>query len=148
MNSHNFLVDGEAVRLVDWEKAVNGTRYLDLAHFLAPTTTMWKRGIRLSADQRERFFATYADECADSLDGEQLAAGTAVVEPFVILRALSWCYMACAEYAGELVAGAAVDAVDAVDAVGQNKGNYRPRHDETYARITEYLEGLDELIPS
>ena len=38
----------------------NITPYLDLAHFLAPTTTLWKRGYRLSAMERERFFVAYA----------------------------------------------------------------------------------------
>ncbi len=135
VNSHNFLVDGDTVRLVDWEKAVNSTHYLDLAHFLAPTTTLWIRGYRLSAMERERFFVAYAAASGGSVDAEQAAAGTAVVERFVLLRALCWCYMAFADYAAS------------ANAAGR-EGSSRPRHDATFARITEYLESLDDLIPA
>ena len=138
VNSHNFLVEGDVVRLVDWEKAVNSTPYLDLAHFLAPTTTLWKRGYRLSVAEREQFFATYATASGGAVDAAEVAAGTAAVERFVLLRALSWCYMAYADYAdrGADPATAAADA------------GRRPRHHATFARITEYLEGLDDLIPA
>ena len=65
VNSHNFLVDRShdpaPVGLVDYEKAVNATPFLDLAHFLAPTTTRWKRGYRLTQAERTQFLGAYAE---------------------------------------------------------------------------------------
>ena len=67
---------------------------------------------------------------------DQISAGTAAAEQLVLLRALSWCYMAYAEYVRDADAGADVDAT----------AGKRLRDADTCERLTEYLEGLDDLI--
>jgi Ser/Thr protein kinase RdoA (MazF antagonist) len=144
VNSHNFVVDRDSpsapVRLVDWEKAVNGSCYLDLAHFLAPTTTRWKRRYRLSAAERELFLRAYVAARGAPGTFDEISGGTAAAEQLVLLRALSWCYMAYAEYVptntNEGTGG---------DASGP-AAKRRLRHDDTLERLTEYLHDLDEFI--
>lgn len=98
VNSGNFIVyDGQGW-LVDWEKAVVSYRYQDLAHFLVPTTTLWKSDQRISPQERERFLVTYKEEAGLDLSLETLSRRTAILERTIVLRALSWCYMAYYEY--------------------------------------------------
>jgi Ser/Thr protein kinase RdoA (MazF antagonist) len=98
VNAGNFLVDLPHVRLVDWEKAVVSCRYQDLGHFLAPTTTLWKTGYRFDRKARTAFLSAYAGRCSDAPDPEELSLLTGVMEQVILLRALSWCYMAYYEY--------------------------------------------------
>lgn len=129
VNSGNFLVPGDVTAsgdfsapgagsvaspdvlaapcgawLVDWEKAVVTTRYQDMGHFLAPSTTLWKTDFTFDAATRAAFLDDYraalrhagqpvpgAEECATKAD---------VMVRAVLLRGLSWCLMAWHEYAG------------------------------------------------
>lgn len=97
VNSGNFIVSDRA-RLVDWEKAVLSYRYQDLGHFLTPTTTLWKTDIRLPAADRRRFLAHYRDASGVAVSLDELDERTSIMERTILLRALSWCYMAYAEY--------------------------------------------------
>lgn len=99
VNSGNFRVDGDLVRLVDWEKAVVSYRYQDLGHFVVPTTTLWKTDYRFSAEARSRFLASYHRASAAPVPLEVLDLRTQLLERTILLRAYSWCYMASAEYA-------------------------------------------------
>ena len=102
VNSHNFLVHNDSACLVDWEKAVVSSRFQDLGHFLVVTTTRWKTGTTLSRERKLDFLRAYARELAETgnnpPDLEELEAKTSLLEKTILLRALSWCYMAYYEY--------------------------------------------------
>ncbi|MEF2144890.1 MAG: aminoglycoside phosphotransferase family protein [Desulfovibrionaceae bacterium] len=102
VNSGNFIVRDGKAWLVDWEKAVLSCRHQDLGHFLTPTTTLWKSDFRFDAAGRIAFLSAYAEawreQTGGSLDLEQLDRRTVLLERAVLLRGLSWCYMAFHEY--------------------------------------------------
>jgi aminoglycoside phosphotransferase (APT) family kinase protein len=103
VNSGNFLVDPSDGRafLVDWEKAVVSYRYQDLGHFLVPTTTLWKSDYVYSAEEKLRFLATYRKLLSLEVELKELYERTRLLERTILLRALSWCYMAYFEYTGK-----------------------------------------------
>jgi aminoglycoside phosphotransferase (APT) family kinase protein len=98
VNSGNFLIHPQRSCLIDWEKAVVSCRYQDLAHFLAPTTTLWKTDCRVSDQDRKDFLASYRQALGLPISLEELTQKTAFMERVIFLRALSWCYMAYHEY--------------------------------------------------
>jgi len=103
VNSGNFLVDDQSDRafLVDWEKAVVSSRYQDLGHFLVPTTTLWKSDYVYSEQEKLQFLRTYNEALSLSEDLKALFEKTRLLERTILLRALSWCYMAYYEYTRE-----------------------------------------------
>ena len=119
VNSGNFLITETQATLVDWEKAVVSFRYQDLAHFLVATTTLWKSDCRLSTMEKREFLKHYLAESDVGLDLEEIFEKTALMERVILLRALSWCYMAYHEYAEQ---GRAL------------------KHDDTREKITQYLD--------
>ena len=101
VNSSNFVAQvgpGDELKLVDWEKAVVSSRYQDIGHFLVPTTTLWKSDYVFQPETRRRFLERYRNAAGlpESLD--ELDHLTSVMEKTIVLRALSWCYMAYYEY--------------------------------------------------
>jgi aminoglycoside phosphotransferase (APT) family kinase protein len=96
VNSGNFLVHRGRARLVDWEKAVVSCRYQDLGHFLVPTTTQWKTDFTFDRESRGAFLRAYAQRT--NIELEKLSELTRIMEQTILLRALSWCYMAYYEY--------------------------------------------------
>jgi aminoglycoside phosphotransferase (APT) family kinase protein len=98
VNSGNFIVGDQGAYLVDWEKAVESYRYQDLGHFSVPTTTLWKSETLLSLDEKTRFLAAYRREACADMEMDELILKTRVLEKTILLRALSWCYMAWYEY--------------------------------------------------
>ena len=98
VNSGNFLIHPQRSCLIDWEKAVVSCRYQDLAHFLAPTTTLWKTDCRLSDQDKKAFLASYHQALGLPISLQELIEKTAFMERVILLRALSWCYMAYHEY--------------------------------------------------
>lgn len=102
VNSHNFIMDhtpaGKRGFLVDWEKAVVSCRYQDLGHFLVPTTTLWKTNKRYSSREKEAFLREYLKRTGLDYDMEEMVYKTNVLERTILLRALSWCFMAFYEY--------------------------------------------------
>ncbi len=101
VNSGNFLINPNRSCLVDWEKAVVSCRYQDLAHFLVPTTTLWKTDYRLSDGQKRDFLASYREASGIDIPFDELEEKTRLMERVILLRALSWCYMAWHEYTGK-----------------------------------------------
>lgn len=104
LNTHNFVVDeGEAggeAKLLDWEKARVAPRTQDLAHFLLPTTTLWRddTATLLSEEQEREFVGAYLEQSPVPDVGrfmEQLEA----MKTIVSLRAVSWCAWALQETA-------------------------------------------------
>lgn len=98
VNSGNFIINESQAYLVDWEKAVVSYRYQDLAHFLVPTTTLWKADCRLSPQEREQFLKYYLNKSNLTLSFDELYEKTRIMEEIILLRAMSWCYMAYHEY--------------------------------------------------
>ena len=102
LNTHNFVVENGEAKLLDWEKARIAPRTQDLAHFLLPTTTLWRNDTAtlLSGEQEREFVGAYLERnpVADVRRfGEQLAAMRTIVS----LRAVSWCAWALQETARE-----------------------------------------------
>lgn len=120
VNSGNFVIGQSVSWLVDWEKAVVSSRYQDLGHFLVSTTTRWKAKVVLSTLRKQAFLAAYRGELlertgqAPSMD--ELTTGANLLERTILLRALSWCYMAFYEYT---VSGRAIHNQDTLDTITQ-----------------------------
>lgn len=110
VNSNNFLVQEETghtpkrVYIVDWEKAVITPRYQDLGHFLAPTTTLWKTDTVLDTEERQPFLRAYHEALLQGSPShtvpslERLTLLSDALVRTVLLRGLSWCFMAWKEY--------------------------------------------------
>lgn len=102
VNSHNFIVDDSGAepryRLVDWEKAVVSSRFQDIGHFLVPTTTLWKTDYRFSPEGKRRFVDKYLELAGLDMDLDTAMALAGIMERTILLRAMSWCYMAYHEY--------------------------------------------------
>jgi hypothetical protein len=112
---------------VDWEKAVESCRYQDLGHFLAPTTTLWKSDTVLTPAEKNRFLRAYHRAACPRLDFDELALKTTVMEKTILLRALSWCFMAWYEYTR-------------TDRPLQNP--------DTFAKIEQYLADIPWILKS
>ncbi|MGD8388715.1 MAG: aminoglycoside phosphotransferase family protein [Desulfobacteraceae bacterium] len=127
VNSGNFLISDEGAFLVDWEKAVVSCRYQDLGHFLVPTTTLWKSETVLSPENKTRFLDLYRQEACLDLDMDELTEKARVLEKTILLRALSWCFMAYYEYTQ----------------------TDRPiRNPDTFAKITQYMADIPWILGS
>ena len=119
VNSGNFCISADRACLVDWEKAVVSYRYQDLGHFFVPTTTLWKTGYRFSEEDKREFLRVYLEESPVQLSLEDVFEKTLMMEKVILLRALSWCYMAYHEYRSQ---------------------TRELAHNETFATITRYLD--------
>lgn len=122
VNSGNFIISDKRSVLVDWEKAVVSCRYQDLGHFLVPTTTLWKTEFRFSEEEKHKFLRTYIT-CSDlDIEFDEVLFKTEMLERVILLRALSWCYMAYYQYVS---------------------GNKNLTHDETFSKIKCYLDNAE-----
>jgi thiamine kinase-like enzyme len=101
VNSGNFIVRENKGFLVDWEKAVISCRYQDLAHFIIPTTTLWKSDFKFIPEGRLDFLQQYYHLITPGFSFDELEFKTAILEKTILLRALSWCFMAYVEYTGK-----------------------------------------------
>ena len=119
VNSGNFLIDENRASLVDWEKAVVSYRYQDLAHFVVPTTTLWKTDYRFTEQDKLKFLQHYIDAGDLVFSIDEIHEKTQLMERVILLRALSWCYMAYHEYTA---------------------ADRELAHDDTFATITSYLD--------
>jgi aminoglycoside phosphotransferase (APT) family kinase protein len=127
VNSGNFLISRREAYLVDWEKAVASCRYQDLGHFLVPTTTLWKTDTVLNREDRNRFLAAYHRQACPDMPFDDLKEKTRVMEQTILLRALSWCFMAWYEYTQ-------------TDRPIQNP--------DTFAKIQQYLSDIPWILNS
>jgi predicted Ser/Thr protein kinase len=96
VNSHNFIIGEKNHYLIDWEKAVFSDVCQDLCHFLAPTTTLWKADYFLSRGEQEDFIKCYCKQSGLSFLSIQEKIN--LYNPYLYLRALSWCAFAYIEY--------------------------------------------------
>ena len=102
LNTHNFVVgeaDG-AAKLLDWEKARIAPRTQDLAHFLLPTTTLWRdaSAALLTEGQEEEFVEAYLERNPVE-DEAPFREKLEAMKTIVSLRAVSWCAWALRETA-------------------------------------------------
>jgi predicted Ser/Thr protein kinase len=125
VNSRNFIVQSEMAYLVDWEKAVVSYRYQDLGHFVVPTTTLWKSNYVYTEEEKLHFIQHYAQNLDLDLDLKELFEKTKILERTILLRAISWCFMAYYEYT-------------------QTERNLR--NDETFQKIRDYLNDIESLL--
>lgn len=121
VNSHNFLINREKSYLVDWEKAVTSCRYQDLGHFLTPTTTRWRSDYVYAGEEKRRFLRRYHGKGTPGMPFEELCEKTRILERTIILRGLSWCFMAYYEY---------------------TKGERALKSEYTFRKIKEYLSDI------
>jgi len=100
LNTHNFVVEGGVARLLDWEKARVAPRTQDLAHFLLPTTTLWRdeTATLLSPVQEEEFVEAYLERVPVA-DVGRFRTQLEAMKTIVSLRAVSWCAWALQETA-------------------------------------------------
>jgi Ser/Thr protein kinase RdoA (MazF antagonist) len=103
LNTHNFVVEDEAggaAKLLDWEKARIAPRTQDLAHFLLPTTTLWRddTAALLTEGQEVEFLGAYLD-LNPVEDEARFHEKLEAMKTIVSLRAVSWCAWALQETA-------------------------------------------------
>ena len=125
VNSGNFLVSDAGAFLVDWEKAVVSYRYQDLGHFLVPTTTLWKSDYVYTEEEKLEFLRAYKEQLGLNIEIKTLFEKTKLLERTILLRALSWCYMAYYEYTRE---------------------ERTLRNEDTFAKIRDYLNDIESLL--
>jgi thiamine kinase-like enzyme len=92
LNSHNFVVENGEVSLLDWERARIGPAVQDLAHFLIPTTTLWREdsATRLTAAGEDLFLSVYLDERPE-IDRPRFMFHLRAMKQLAALRAVCWC---------------------------------------------------------
>ena len=98
LNSSNFIVKDDFVKLVDWEKPLYGDPAQDLGHFLAPTTSYWKTDVIFSKDTIEKFINDYINEVDDRFDTTGIRERTLAFITITCLRGMTWCAMAWVQY--------------------------------------------------
>ena len=102
VNSANFLInEGGMSYLVDWEKPLISEPAQDLAHFLAPTTTLWKTDTVLSLSDIRAFTDSYAASVRGRIDFSDLSVRLPLFFTVTCLRGVTWCSMAMREYSRE-----------------------------------------------
>lgn len=134
LNSHNFLINpGEASYVIDWEKPLLGEREQDLAHFLAPTTTLWKTAYCYNGASLERFLEAYEAVSLCPVDRAKLDQYLR----FTCLRGVTWCAMAYVEYTEESKASQDLDTFQVI------KRFISPAF---LSDIAAYMKSLDSVL--
>lgn len=96
VNSNNFIIGNKGNYLIDWEKPVISDPCQDITQFLAPTTTLWKTDYILSEEEIRSFFSVYIDN--SGVGARDIVHRVNLYNPYLYLRALSWCAFAYLEY--------------------------------------------------
>jgi len=126
VNSHNFIIseddDSKQGWLVDWEKAVVSSRFQDIGHFLVPTTTLWKTDFRFDDEGRKAFVAAYLEAADTDMDLDTAMQCADVMEKTILLRAMSWCFMAYYEY---------------------TQSNRMLKNNDTFVKIQYYMDKME-----
>jgi hypothetical protein len=94
---------------------------------MVPTTTLWKTNTVLGREDRQHFLSVYHDLACPDILFDELAEKSRVMEQTILLRALSWCFMAWYEYTQ----------------------TDRPiRNPDTFAKIQQYLSDIPWILNS
>ncbi|SKA83004.1 Predicted kinase, aminoglycoside phosphotransferase (APT) family [Caloramator quimbayensis] len=94
VNSNNFIIGVDKSYLIDWEKPVISDPCQDITQFLAITTTLWKADYILSEEEKNNFFEFYIERTGY----KDIKDRVYLYQPYLYLRALSWCAYAYLEY--------------------------------------------------
>lgn len=95
LNSHNFLMnDTGNSYIIDWEKPLVGEREQDIAHFLAPTTTLWRTDYQFNAIEMRAFVEEYNRWSTREINPVKLNQYLL----FTCMRGITWCAMAYVQY--------------------------------------------------
>lgn len=98
LNSRNFLINKTTGGyLIDWEKPIAAPVEQDIAHFLVPTTTLWKTDTVLDHFQHDAFIEAYCEAVGGRFDVADVAARSKAYLASTCLRGITWCAMAFAE---------------------------------------------------
>lgn len=96
LNSHNFIINPEGNSyVIDWEKPLISDKEQDLAHFLVPTTTLWKTDVAFDSDDL-RTFITHYNRVSMTGDVDESKLNKYMI--FTCLRGITWCAMAAVQY--------------------------------------------------
>ena len=125
VNSGNFIIGDEKSYLVDWEKAVVSCPYQDLAHFSAPTTTLWKSDFVFDSQGLYEFYKEYHTRTHLRIGISELADKAEILRRVILLRGLSWCHMAYYEY---------------------SKSNRTLRNEDTFEKIRMYMDEIEWFL--
>lgn len=125
VNSGNFLINDQHSWLVDWEKAVVSSPSQDLGHFMVITTTRWKTDYVLSEEEKMDFCRAYKKFRGFDEELDLVREKARLLEKTILLRGLSWCFMAWHEY---------------------QSPNRQLKNEETFKKIEDYLSGIDQLL--
>ncbi|MBU5226592.1 phosphotransferase [Clostridium senegalense] len=98
VNSHNFII-GDENYLIDWEKPVLSHPCQDLTQFLADTTTLWRSNYIISDINKDDFLKEYCNK--SGFKYKNIKESINIYNPYLYLRALSWCAMAFVKYQSE-----------------------------------------------
>jgi hypothetical protein len=123
LGTHNFSVDEDGLAsLVAWEKARVAPAAQDLAHFLLPTTTLWRDATStwLAPEQEQAMLEIYL-AARSEVPRQRFLLQLAWLKRLVALRAVAWCAWVLAT------------ADERPPARGQS-------HDETLVKCAMYLE--------
>jgi hypothetical protein len=93
LNTHNFSVDEDGLAsLVVWEKARVAPAAQDLAHFLLPTTTLWRDATStwLAPEQEQAMLEIYL-AARSEVSRQRFLPQLAWLKRLVALRAVTWC---------------------------------------------------------
>jgi hypothetical protein len=90
-----------------------------------PTTTLWKSDYVYSEEEKLLFLARYREQLTLGIELEELYERTRLLERTILLRALSWCFMAYFEYTRR-------------ERSLKNRG--------TFAKIRRYLTDIDSFL--
>lgn len=94
LNSSNFVINPQGRSyIIDWEKPLIGDKEQDLAHFLAPTTTLFKTSRILSIQEMNYFI-----DCYETND---LQVDKTLLNHYMLYtcqRGITWSSMAYSEY--------------------------------------------------
>lgn len=96
VNSHNFLIDKKSY-LIDWEKPVISHPCQDLTQFFADTTTLWRSNYLMTKEEKDFFIDKYCEKTQFNIN--DIKESINIYNPYLYLRALSWCAMAFVQYA-------------------------------------------------
>lgn len=95
LNSHNFLINESGPSyIIDWEKPLISEREQDLAHFLAPTTTLWRTDQLIEGKDLAGFVTAYNKYSTVPVKKDRLKQYL----HFTCLRGVTWCAMAYVQY--------------------------------------------------
>lgn len=96
LNSSNFIINpGGNSYIIDWEKPLIGEKEQDVAHFLSPTTTLFKADLWLTTEQMEQFITTYNKHSSPNIINRPKLNRYLL---FTYMRGITWCAMAYAQY--------------------------------------------------